>query len=268
LLPSPTDIIDGLEGISRSDQNQVKKLFQVQNTHTTNFKKDSDYDSEVSEEDEADGYMGGGLGMILEGKSIDTEIEMVSKVEEARISRKQEKRSDDHPPPQSAADKRKSSLTEDKIEEEIVSPLTHKSDTNRKMESDEDEGGDLYFIDSLSSDVLPPINPSPPKPTHSFTIDAISSTPMNNSSASDYDSYMNKIEYTFLNWFIKEMGRRSKTAGYEGDYLSSPRKGGEEEEKENLKLPDGMHPLTPERRLGNLYLYSFNQKHVHNLSIM
>jgi len=52
------------------------------------------------------------------------------------------------------------------------------------------------------------------------------------------------------------MGRRSKTAEYEDDYLSSPRKEGEDREKENIKLLDWIHALTPERRVENPYLYS------------
>jgi len=54
LLPSPADIIDGLGWISRKDQKQERELEQIQDTHTTDFKKVSDYDSEDSEEYEAD----------------------------------------------------------------------------------------------------------------------------------------------------------------------------------------------------------------------
>ena len=153
----------------------------------------------------------------------------------------------------------KISLVEDKIEEDLVSPLIHKSDICRNEDSDEKEEEDRYLNDS--SDVLPPIN-LPPSPT----IDSGSSSSIEISSTLDYESYQNKTEYQSLSKFIDEMGSRSRTAGYEDDYLSSPRKGGKE--KENLKLPDGMHPLTTERGVKNLYLYSPHQKISFSLSIM
>jgi len=180
--------------------------------------------------DEADGYMGEGLGMILEGRSVDIDIKMVSKVEEVR-TRREEKKMDYLPPSQSMAVKAKTSLVEDKIEGELVSPLTHNSDTNRKMESDEDEGEreDSCFSHSsdalLSSTLLLPNLPLPP------TINAGASPPTKNSYVSDYD--LNKTESQSLSKFIEEMGRRPRTVGYEDDYLSSPRKGGEEDEGEH-----------------------------------
>jgi len=89
---------------------------------------------------------------------------MVSKVEEARIRREEKEMRDDHHPPQSASNKIKDSLAEDNIEK--VPPLTRKSDISRYEESEEEaEKEDQYFNDS--SDVFPPINPSPPKPTPS-----------------------------------------------------------------------------------------------------
>jgi len=203
--------------------------------------------------------MGGGLGIILEGRSVDNETKIVSKVEEARI-RREEKKMDYLPPSQSMAVKAKTSFVEDKIEGELVSPLIHNSDTNRKMESDEDEGEEKDSCFSHSSDALLSLTlllPNLPLPP---TIDAGASPPTKNSSASDYDSYLNKTESQSLSKFIEEMGRRPRTVGYEDDYLSSPRKGGETEDKENIKLPDGMHPLTPERGVENLYLYSPHQK--------
>ena len=51
---------------------------------------------------------------------------------------------DDHPPPQSAPDKMKSALIEDKID--IVPPLSHKSDTSRKVESDNEEEEGIGFL--------------------------------------------------------------------------------------------------------------------------
>jgi len=131
-LPSPADIIDGLGWISRKDEKQERELKQIQDTHAIDFKGGSDYDSEDSEVYEADGCMGWGLGLILEGRrSVDNETKMVSKVEDARIRRKEKRMKDDYPPPQSAPAKMKSSLIQDKID--IVPPLTHKSDTDRKV---------------------------------------------------------------------------------------------------------------------------------------
>ena len=129
-LPSPADIIDELGGISRKDQKQEKELEQIQNTHAIDFKGGPDYDSEDSEVYEADGCMGWGLGLILEGRSVENETKMVSEVEEARI-RREEKEERVDPPPQFTDENIKSSLVEDKID--IVPPLTHKSDTDRKV---------------------------------------------------------------------------------------------------------------------------------------
>jgi len=84
--------------ISRKDQKQEKELEQVQDTHAIDIKENSDYDSEDSEVDESDGCVGEGLGMILEGWSVDNETKMVSKVEEARIRREDKERKDDPPP--------------------------------------------------------------------------------------------------------------------------------------------------------------------------
>ena len=62
---------------------------------------------------------------------------MVSKVEEARIRREEKKTIDDRPLPQSAHGKMKSLLVEDKIN--IEPSYNYKSDTNRKVESDDEE---------------------------------------------------------------------------------------------------------------------------------
>jgi len=204
------DIIDGFGGISRNDQNKEIELDQIQDTHTTDFKEDSEYDSDDSDVDEADGCMGGGLGMILEGRSVENETKMVSKVEEAKIRREEKERKDDHPPPQSVPVKMKISLVQDKIEK--VPPLTRNSGRNKKVESEEEEeeDGDL----NNSSDVLHPINPSPRKPTPSSIIDSITSTSNKISSALDYDSCLNKTESQSLKHCIEEMGRRPRTAGY------------------------------------------------------
>ena len=50
----------GWGGISRKDQNQKKEVKQIQYTHAIDFKGGSDYDSEHSELDEADGCVGRG----------------------------------------------------------------------------------------------------------------------------------------------------------------------------------------------------------------
>jgi len=79
----------------------------------------------------------GGLGLIFEGRSVDIETTMVSKIEEARIKREEKERRDDFPPPQFTYENIKSSLIQDKID--IVPPLTNKSDTSRQVESDNEE---------------------------------------------------------------------------------------------------------------------------------